>query len=412
MAPYEISDRDRSTSSSRSTSNNLASVTRDKLSDVMSTLNKPETRSGIKDGWDTLVKVMFAPCAGQMGGEVGGIPREEVYGMDGTNSNKTPPRSRGFGTSQAVTPPPPAWGASVPFEVSGSQVGASLISGVLPPQTTTQTQGDLNVSGISNSPTRNSNTPRAQREAKSRQKLRQLGAQHQLRAGFPGESLADTARPISPNEQTAAAALNTSLESSAASGTAEATPLIDFDDGISAISSHTLEEMERRRQVKDKKHIVRLNPQDFSQIVSASDEIKYTPHDNSSALNNNHTTLMAVKEVDEKDTEVVFGEPFYQATPEDVNNKLNTIEPAPKLNRVTSTRTNQTNNTEDSFEEYKRHEAMYWVDQDQVADTEGRQRQTRPSQRMGIEERARRLRELSRSRSRSDGTGSVSMGIS
>ena len=393
MAPYELSDRDRSTSSTtRSTTNNLASVTRDKLSDVMSTLNKPETRSGIKDGWDTLVKVMFAPCAGgQMGGEVGGIPREEIYGMDGTNSNKTPPRSRGFGTSQAVTPPPPAWGASVPFEVSGSQVGASLISGVLPPQTATQTQGDLNVPGT-NSPTRN--TPRAQREAKSRQKLRQLGAQHQLRAGFPGESLADTARPISP------------LESAASGTAAEATPLIDFDDGISAISSHTLEEMERRRQVKDKKHIVRLNPQDFSQIISENDEIKYTPHDNS--VSNNNTTLMAVKEVDEKDTEVVFGEPFYQATPEDINNKLNTIEPAPQLNRVTSTRTNQTNNTEDSFEEYKRHEAMYWVDQDQVATTEGRQRQTRPSQRMGIEERARRLRELSRSRSRSDGTGSVS----
>ena len=75
---------------------------------------------------------------------------------------------------------------------------------------------------------------------------------------------------------------------------------------------------------------------------------------------------------------------------------------------------------------YKRNEAMYWVDEDQVAEAEKTSRRRsspvvvgtttdrrgssagRQSQRMSIEERARRLRELSRSRSRSDGTGSVS----
>jgi hypothetical protein len=124
---------------------------------------------------------------------------------------------------------------------------------------------------------------------------------------------------------------------------------------------------------------------------------------------------------EEKNTEVVFCDPFYDeegGTPrDDVADLLKNA----GMNRVASNRTNLTMNTTGTdesheFEElYRRQEAMYWQDHDRVADAERMSRgltrnhdaaTARSScQKMSIEERARRLREISRSRSRSDGTG-------
>ena len=162
--------------------------------------------------------------------------------------------------------------------------------------------------------------------------------------------------------------------------------------------------------------MLRLRPADFSQIIDENAELKC----NDIGLQG----VAILEENEEKNTEVVFGEPFYQeelfqnvrAVDDSHDNQRLEFSPASNLNRVTSTKTNQTNNTtvtdeSHEFEEmYKRQEAMYWTDQDQVAHSETNARSTggRPSQRMNIEERARRLRELSRSRSRSDGTSSVS----
>ena len=452
MAPELQRNGSSSATSHRST---IASVTRDKFSDVMSNISKPEnglpTRySGFKDGWDTLVKVMFAPCAG-VTGDIGGVPRDEIIDI-----HSTPPRGGGstrVGGDQGASSP--AWGASVPFEVSSQTVGASLISGVVPPtsQSGTHHQDANNNNSFSFEAFSSSQypfqqqralTPRKQRKAKSRAKLRQLGAQHQLSSGFHGESLADTARPISRNDKDAAVAAalgSTTLDT--ADGGGSSPELIDFDDGISAISSHTLEEMERRRQAKDKKNtnIVRLHPLDFSQIIDENTELKYTEQ---VSPGGGGLGLVPVKEVNEQDTEVVFGQPFYEenglfqnvrntdVTKNDTKKNPSSsliIEPPVQMNRVTSTKTHSTTITEDSheFEEmYKRNEAMYWVDEDQVAEAEKTSRRRsspvvvgtttdrrgssagRQSQRMSIEERARRLRELSRSRSRSDGTGSVS----
>lgn len=386
------------------------SVTRDKFADVVSHIQKPETRQslgGLKDGWDAMVKVMFAPCAG----DIGGVPREEM-GMAtppraGPQSTSGRSRSAANGGANAATTTPP-WGASVPFEVAASQQDRSLLQGPLSVSAAPHAQ-DWNESNAvaanaaQHYPLQQQRlTPREQRLSTSRAKLRQLGARHQLAGGFPGESLADTARPISPGDKD---------EFGLNGNSPESPELVDFDDGISAISSHTLEEMERRRAAKEKRNVVRLHPLDFSQIIDEETELKYTE-------TGRGPLGLVQEEVDEKNTEVVFGEPFYEE--EDDFQKVD-VPPAPAdLNRVASTRTHQTLNTtitdEESheFEEmYQRHEAMYWVDSNQVASTErmargSRRMETRPSRGMSIEERARRLRELSRSRSRSDGTGSVS----
>jgi hypothetical protein len=129
-----------------------------------------------------------------------------------------------------------------------------------------------------------------------------------------GEALADVARPCSPEKSTP--------------------DLVDFDDGISAISSHTLEEMERRR---------------------VADPIR---------------------------EDVEWKPPFQPA-----------MEPRP-ISRNESINTRKTNATEESFQKFMQYEAKYW--NAEVNRERGRQ---------SMEERARRLRELSRSRSRSDGTG-------
>jgi len=380
-----------------------ASVARDRLQDVVSHIQRPETRNGLRDSWDSLVKVMFAPCAG----DIGGIPREEMGATPVSDLSRSG-RSRSKGGNTAATTP--SWGASVPFEVSASQDKSSSFQASS--FVTQHTQQSESVPGVPAQrlnplPQQAALTPRERSEARSRAKLRQLGAQHQLASGHISGGLADAARPVSPRDEEEELAAAEALYAAGGPGSPD---LVDFDDGISAISSHTLEEMERRRQTRQRKNVVRLHPQHFTQIVDEDAAQK-------------HGGLRGVaaipEEGEETNTEVVFGEPFYEdallrnvrAVEDSRDNTHLEFSPASDLERVTSQKTRDTTVTEESheFEEmYRRHEAMYWTDQDQVAHNESNAKSARcrPSQRMSIEERARRLRELSRSRSRSDGTGS------
>ncbi len=269
--------------------------------------------------------------------------------------------------------------------------------------------------------------------------LRRLGARHQLASGFSGEGLADTARPVSPagEEEDDEAAPEAHPGHPIPSSTSSQPELVDFDDGISAISSHTLEEMERRRTAKERSStttaaatttVLRLHPLDFSQIIDEECEIRgqqsSTTNDDEDDYDGMRRELQGafgggrkkchgldvVEEEEVDETEVVFGAPFYEEK---------------TMHRVPSTRTNQTINTSATEDTHEfedmclRHEALYWTDEDQVARIERsacradvvarvQDRDQRSSARMSIEERARRLRELSRSRSRSDGSGSVS----
>ena len=433
-----------------------------RLHDVVSQMNiqRPEARSGLKESWDTLVKVMFAPCAG----DIGGVPREEALGSEQPSSFAGSGGDRGggelgvAGNTGGNSAAAPSWGASVPFEVSASQSsfqgGASFISQNQEGNQQQQPLSSYPTQQLNNNPQQQHHSvpvqeqrrssPQDQRKAASRAKLRQLGARHQLSSGFHGKSLAESARPISARAQQAELA-----QAAAAADTSSSSPdLVDFDDGISAISSHTLEELERRRVAKGRKHVVRLHPLDFSQIIDENAELH-------TELRQQHGPSRVEGEEERNNTEVVFGQPFYNDLQQEavdakllqnvrtVVNESNGIAheeftpspgrvtptaPPSALARVTSTRsskssrTQQTHNTtitEDSheFEEmYNRHEQMYWIDSDQVANAErvgkGKNDRNRPSQRtMIIEERARRLRELSRSRSRSDGTGSVSKSL-
>ena len=171
--------------------------------------------------------------------------------------------------------------------------------------------------------------------------------------------------------------------------------------------------------------MMRVNPHDFTQVVEEGCErgggaVQGGGGEGWRRWGGGRLDL--VEEVDEKNTEVVFGEPFYEEKKEDgTPRKVVDLHNKTDVNRVESNQTNLTMNstyTEDSheFEElHRRHEAMYWQDQDRVADSEHRSRgmtqnhgcdAARSRQRMSIEERARRLREISRSRSRSDGTSS------
>lgn len=351
-----------------------ASVARDRIHDVVSRIQRPEARSGLRDGWDALVKVVFAPCAG----DLGGVPREDASASDRTSRAG---RGRGSGGGDG-----PAWGASVPFEVSASQDRARSFRA-----SSFGTQRSREAEPPGAFPVQERRTSGERREARCRARLKQLGARHQL----AGEGPAAAARPVSPRRaEEGRAATGASYALGGAPGSPD---LVDFDDGISAISSHTLEEMERRRLAREGRNVVRLSPKDFSQITD----------EGSVVMESGLQRVAILEESEERDTEVVFGDPFYE---EDM--LRNTAD----LSRVASAKSQRSRNTtvteeSNEFEEmYRRQEAMYWTDQDQVArsETNAGLAGGRPSRGMSIEERARRLRELSRSRSRSDGTGSVS----
>lgn len=249
------------------------------------------------------------------------------------------------------------------------------------------------------------------RMAESHARLRQLGARHQLASGFPDEGLADAACPITPADEAREETLRPPAFAEE----------VDFDDGISAISSHTLEEMERRRAAKEKvgrssknRSVMRPNTLNFAPVH----EEECGP-DPGGWCRQRDGGLAQVDE--EVGAEVVFGEPFYkeETTQEDqgtlptaVSDKVvaDGLHKTTEFDRVGSNRTNVTMNTtasDDSgeFQELlNRNEAIYWTDEDHVNTVE---RKSRGLTNMGIEERVRRLREVSRSRSRSDGTGST-----
>lgn len=354
-------------------------------------MQRPETRSGIKQSLDSLLRTMFAPCAGadvndNGGGGIGGVPRDEIGNDAAVHRNYSPPvESRRplhppsmNGITSTANNSNNNWATSVPFEVSTRSRSSSSKSShrsntsaaVIPP--TVDDTAPL------------SSTPEERkRQALSRTKLRQLGARHQLASGVHGETLADTARPVSPEK----------LKD-------DSPDLVDFDDGISAISSHTLEEMERRRvhaSTKQNETCVRVSTLDFRHVVDEDSEWK---------------------QINDADA---FGTPFFEKEVQllDVTSK-----PFP-MTRGQSSNTRATNMTEDSreFEQvWMADEAQYW--NDTVAKESGvgsssskpitlkgdskQSGRARAVGRISIEERARRLRELSRSRSRSDGTGSVS----
>lgn len=449
------------TSSSRSIHSHVhdvVSVTRERFNDVVSSMqgrqgiepppssssSSPSPPSGVslvglRDGLETIVKVMFAPCVSM---DIGGVPREEMPATTASRVATAPgilaAGGRGAATSSG-TPPTPPWGASIPFEVSASSVlGGSLVH-------SQSSLRDLAPGGHAQSSTQQqrqqhrpqqqqshpSSSGRETRMAESQARLRQLGARHQLAGGFPGESLADRSRPIHPVDDAREEVLRRQ-----GMVTNDGPELVDFDDGISAISSHTLEEMERRQLAAREKRTgggggrtgitMRVNPRDFTQVVEEGREWGGSAvqggGDGEGWRQWGGGTLDLVEEVEEKNTEVVFCDPFYEeegGTPrrDDVADLLKNA----GMNRVASNRTNLTMNTTGTdesheFEElYRRQEAMYWQDHDRVADAERMSRgltrnhdaaTARSScQKMSIEERARRLREISRSRSRSDGTG-------
>lgn len=274
---------------------------------------------GFKDSLDSLLRTMFANCAG----DIGGIPREEIGETFPANNSKLAPQPLVRKKSNIIPSASP-----VPFEVAARSHSDVSRSSRPPP------------------------SPAPQYQKMSLNKLRQLGAQHQLASGVHGESLADVARPCSPEK------------------TKHTPDLVDFDDGISAISSHTLEEMEKRRL------------QQSGPNLDAS-KAKMT-------LEARH-----IVEEDIEWKEDVELMPFVSS---------NSFSKPIEISRNVSNNTRQTNATEESFRMFMQDEAKYW--ENEVKGDE--RRNGRGTARPSIEERARRLRELSRSRSRSDGTGSVS----
>jgi len=272
---------------------------------------------GFRDSLDSLLRTLFAPCAGA---DIGGIPKDEVFDYRPSKSAPKSPRS----TTTKQSKQSAATQATIPFEVSASSSSSLSLSRSSP------------VPAVPTTP--------HQKDALS--KLRQLGAQHQLACGVHGERLADVARPPSPEKQTSP-------------------DLIDFDDGISAISSQTLEEMEKRH---------RQNNGTMPKVAGALKEKLNSP----------------IREnVPWQSRETEF-KPFIAS--EDL--------PLPvDVSRDASFSTRKTNATEESFQRFMQHEAQYW---DGEVKNDRRSRAERPS----LEDRAKKLREMSRSRSRSDGTGS------
>ncbi|KAL3796713.1 hypothetical protein HJC23_010013 [Cyclotella cryptica] len=293
----------------------------DNLSRAANNDQRMSSHRGFKDSIDSLLRTMFANCTG----DIGGIPREEIGETFPANNPKSPQQPLARKQSHIVPAASP-----VPFEVAA------------------RSHSDVSRSS------RNSPSPAPKLQKESLDKLRQLGAQHQLASGVYGEALADVARPSSPEK------------------TKETPDLVDFDDGISAISSHTLEEMEKRRLQQGGGT---TNPPRGKLMLEA-------------------------RHVVNEDIEWQEDVEFMPFAP------LDSFSKPVEISRNVSTNTRQTNATEESFRMFMQTEAKYWEDEVRGDERRNGRGAVRPS----IEERARRLRELSRSRSRSDGTGSVSYG--
>eukprot|EP00986_Skeletonema_menzelii_P000931 scaffold265_cov133-Skeletonema_menzelii.AAC.5 len=328
-----------SSSASASFVQDAASVAASRFHEAVSRIQKPETRSQIQAKVDYVVKKMFAPCVGQ----IGGVPLDDTGGGEG--SGKCPD--------------------AVPMEVSPYTSEENMN----PPATTAAAgnQPQQFTFGMAFPETKNN----SKRQENSLQKLKKLGARHQLASGYIDPTLPDAARPVSPEEKCVA-------PSSTGNAGEPIDDEVDFDDGISAISSHTLEEMEKRRQL----NTVRVSPTQFSKPKSK------VPSKNKIA-DFSKKPIMETISGGVAGEDDFFGEPFFKQT-------------APKLQR------NVSNDSQQLMKAWDVDEVNYWkgeVSKDENNDN----RSSRRQERLSVEERAKRLRELnnrdlSRSRSRSSGT--------
>ena len=322
-----------------------ASVAASRFHEAVSHIQKPETRSQIQAKVDYVVKRMFAPCVGP----IGGVSLHDAGGGEG-RSGQSPDDA-------------------VPMEVSPNTSEENMN----PPPAATTTAAAANqpqqLFGMAFPETKN-NTKRQQN---SLQKLKKLGARHQLASGYIDPTLPDAARPVSPEEKCVP-------PSSTGNSGEPIDDEVDFDDGISAISSHTLEEMEKRRQL----NTVRVSPTQFTKPkskVSASSKNKNADFSKKPIM---ETISGGVAGEDD-----FFGEPFFKQTP-------------PKLAR------NVSNDSQQLEKAWDVDEVNYWkneVNKDESND----KRSSRRQERLSVEDRAKRLRELnnrdlSRSRSRSSGS--------
>jgi len=312
--------------SASSSFQDAASVAASRFQEVVTRMQKPETRSQIQAKVDYVVKTLFAPCVGG----VGGVPLDEV----GKGGKEFPD--------------------GIPMEVTPNTSEESM----KPPAAKQEQQFTFG----SSFPESKKNG----RQENSLQKLRKLGARHQLAQGYIDPTLPDVARPVSPEEKYAAASTDIGVDDE-----------VDFDDGISAISSHTLEEMEKKRNLLT----VRVNPTEFSK-PSRKKEIlppSYTDFSNKPIMK----TMSGGAEDDD-----FFGEPFFKAS---------------KLERVGLS--SVTSDSKQLEKAWNVNEANFWESE---VNKDNDKRSSRRQERLSVEERAKKLRELSRSRSRSSGTASVS----
>jgi hypothetical protein len=327
--------------SSSSFVQDAASVAASRFHEAVSHIQKPETRSQIQAKVDYVVKKMFAPCVG----DIGGVPLDDTGGGEG--SWKCPD--------------------AIPMEVSPNTSEENMTAPAAAAAADKQQPQQFTFGKAF--PERENNE---KRQENSLQKLKKLGARHQLASGYIDPTLPDAARPVSPEEKCVA-------PSSTDNADEPVDDEVDFDDGISAISSHTLEEMEKRRQL----HTVRVSPTQFSKPMLPPSSKNNTDFSKKPMME----TISGGVGGDDDDDDF-FGEPFFNQTP-------------PKLERVGVS--NVSNDSQQLEKAWNVDEVNYWkgeVNKDKNND----KRSSRREQRLSVEERAKRLRELSRSRSRSSGT--------
>lgn len=333
------------TSSEASFVQDAASVAASRFQEVVTHIQKPETRAQFQAKVDLVVKTIFSPCVG--GGEdIGGVPFDDMGGSW---------NSKDGGMKKCPD--------AIPVEVS--------------PNTSEENM---------NSPTAVTSTPFPEshteyKKERSLAKLKKLGARHQLASGYVDPRLPDAARPVSPDDKHDIAA-----PPSTDSVDDHVDDEVDFDDGISAISAHTLEEMDKRQKIHEKKNTVRVNPSQFSS------KSKQPPQPQQQNPKSSKEIISPSKDFSAKPFKATisgnlgFDDPFFKQ------------QSSTNLNRVRSQDSQQLE------KEWNANEENYW--KGEVKKDNARQ-STRRQERLSVEERARRLRELSRSRSRSSNTGSL-----
>lgn len=331
----------KNSSSESSFVQDAASVAASRFQEVVTHIQKPETRAQFQAKMDFVVKTIFSPCVGGGGksGDIGGVPLDDMGGSWNKDGGMKCPDA-------------------IPVEVS--------------PNTSEENM---------NSPTAVTSTPFPEshtdyKKERSLAKLKKLGARHQLASGYVDPRLPDAARPVSPDD-----IHNVAAPPSTDSVDEHVDDTVDFDDGISAISAHTLEDMDKRQKIHEKKNTIRVDPSQFS---SRSKQPQQNPK---SSKDFSAKPFKATISGD-----LGFDDPFFKQ------------QSSTNLNRVRS---------QDSHKlekEWNANEENYW--KGEVEKDNAKQSTTRRQERLSVEERALRLRELSRSRSRSSNTGSVSDRVS